>query len=234
MLLETLQWRKSFGVNDIRIEEFPREFFECGIIQVLNDTPQGSGPKNLILVIRAEVFHRHPPVNFLFKRMIVFMANYFEQKVKGPDSKLIILSHCANIGFHSVDLELLRFCLQIKDHFPQAIECCIINNLPWFLGAMANMVLSWMPAHWSQLFKFVQTHQLPDMGLCPEQLPKFIPGGERSLTPIFPREMIASCPDLETAARMYDISQESLDFAISKITPFVNEVLGTEKEMISA
>ena len=64
MLLESMKWRKEFGVNRLTDEYFPKEFYLCGA--VFSYCPDRDGLKTLF--IRIKMIKRIPEMKPYYKK----------------------------------------------------------------------------------------------------------------------------------------------------------------------
>lgn len=167
---ESLIWRNNFGVNNFVNFDFPREFYECGIVS-LSRSPKGM----LILHIRISLYKK---IGAWTDVVIAFMMHELEQLrfLAEPYQQVGLVIDCCNAGYNSVDCGL---CLQVvplmTKHYPCLVSFIYVLELPWLLKAVSSTVVGLLPAKQKKLIKFIDRKQMREL-LGDDAMPDYLGG----------------------------------------------------------
>src|SRR6185437_4950041 len=79
VLVEAMKWRKTFGINDLSEEDFPREFFENALVFPCGLSKHGYS----IIYIRAQMVNKLDAFSELHKRFYAFVLNKLDIETNG-------------------------------------------------------------------------------------------------------------------------------------------------------
>ncbi|XP_074605578.1 motile sperm domain-containing protein 2-like [Brevipalpus obovatus] len=179
MLVETLRWRKSYGVNHMKVEDFPAEIFR--VAELFEFHPDKNGISTLYLRI-----DRHRPVSKwkeIIRRFIVFNIEQAEKVATQNNKGIGLVVDARNGKIYHVEIDLDLFTIKtILNYYPGCLQYLAIFEIPWVLMAILKLVKSWCPAHYQDKFKFINKSNVNEfIGL--ENLPEFMGGCRPMLWP---------------------------------------------------
>ena len=150
LVIESLKWRKSFGLYDIDYRSFPKEIYDCKVFCLGK-----IGPLEYALYLKARRFRRF---DGLQERMIQFVLFSFEQLVEqnGDGIKLWLFTDASGVGMAQVDFKLLLSGIPIfLKNFPSVAKHSYVYDLSWFLKPVCHMILSCLPAKYGTMMTIV-------------------------------------------------------------------------------
>lgn len=190
MLSDALRWRKSFGVNQMKIEDFPREIFQ------VSELFEFHKDRNSIPTLYLRI-DRHRPLpgwKEVIKRFIIFNIERAERisVLNGTGIGLVVDARGGKIYHIEIDLDFFAL-KSIINYYPGCLQYLAVFEIPWVLMAILKLVKSWCPPHYQEKFKFINKSNVDDfIGL--ENLPDFM-GGHRPM--LYPEECFSAPPGTE-------------------------------------
>ncbi|RWS09143.1 motile sperm domain-containing protein 2-like protein [Dinothrombium tinctorium] len=170
MLKESLKWRKSFEVNRLKAEDFPREFYKSGSFFPLAEDKEG----NLMIYLRGKLHRKLPDWTELFKKFFVFIIDTVDKKMGGK--RYAVFWDCEGAGLQNVDFDMLSFMTKVvSSYFPYGLEYVLLHELPWVLHTIYNLARSWVPEHYQRLARFANRSQITDW-IDIKNLPDYLNG----------------------------------------------------------
>eukprot|EP00118_Oscarella_pearsei_P003974 m.16507 g.16507 ORF g.16507 m.16507 type:complete len:540 (+) comp26973_c0_seq1:46-1665(+) len=152
MLIKSLKWRKTFGVNDLSKENIEKFFFELGVGYVHGKDKKG----NSVLILTIKHHKKDATRLAQLKRFVVFSLDEQARSLP-PHVKLTVIFDMTDVGLAQVDMDFLRFFIDcFKYYFPNMLECLLVYNIPFMLQAVWKIVKSWLSEEARQKVKFVK------------------------------------------------------------------------------
>lgn len=198
-------------------ESFPGEFFDlAGLFECGHD--RFGFP---CIYIRCKTIKKVKILNIHQMEFLAFMVNKIERRHEQLQCWTLVFD-CTDIGFCNVNLELIRFLIDLlRGYFPLSVRYAIVLEVPWILNAIQRFVLSLLPDDNKQLIRFVNRKALRNY-ISEENIPAII-GGSCSKD-IF--EHSPNCRSIEFLAKeLY-----GLDLAETErvMKPYINLLKETE------
>ncbi|XP_015795828.1 motile sperm domain-containing protein 2 [Tetranychus urticae] len=170
MLRESMRWRKSFGVNNLKETDFPKEYYLSG--SFFTYLPDRKG--NAMVYIRGKLHRKIAEWSEIHKKFFVFIINKLDKEMGGH--RYAAFWDCEGAGLANVDTEMLSFMVTtISSYFPYGLEYVLLHELPWVLNAIYHLAKSWVPEHYQRLAVFANRSNITDY-IAPENLPDYLNG----------------------------------------------------------
>lgn len=211
LVIESLKWRKDFGINDLNRKMFPREFYDLKVF-VYGQI----GPKDLMVYVKARRFRK---IEGASERILQFGVWCFESLAEeyGDHLKWSAFSDLSGCGLSQVDFPLFMKAIPILlKNFPDIAEHGYIYELPWILKPIAKVVMACLPAKYNDMVTFCSKSDFLEK-VPKDKLPDFLGG------PVKTREFepCEDCVTLEEAAAELGMTSEQ----IKKTRKVVNEMI---------
>lgn len=142
-----MQWRKSFGVWDIKPSDFPREFFQSGVYH--RGTPDKGD--RIMFYNRGKAYRKVPEYCELFLRFYIYLCEVADEQSAKTGRGVGVVVDCTETTLANVDLDLLWFVVCSFNRYPRAVEFLWVNNIPWLLIPVYNLVTSWFPEEYKRI-----------------------------------------------------------------------------------
>ena len=211
IIIDCLKWRKEFGVNDFKDEDFPIEFYESGILVMGQDSD-----RTIVVYIRGgkykKISNGWTPI---FLKFMVHEAEKVIRQLFGdpmnprnpPGNKPGIVVDCTGVGMAQVDMTLLLGMLPIfTKYFPQSFSYIWVHELPWICKPVLKLALQVMPSrHARKLRTIDKKGALNEMG--PEGIPKFM-GGKNPIDPKM--EIPETCSNVRDVGSKAGLSEDEI------------------------
>lgn len=147
-ILDTLHWRMSTRINDMKDSDFPQEFYKSGIY-VFGEDSDGCP----VLYIKGRKYKKQ---SALWTPIFVdFMLHESEKKVreifgdpmnpKNPTHKPGVVVDCTGVSVAQVDMALIFSLLPLVKHYPQCFSYVWVYELPWYCRPFLNVTLKLLP-----------------------------------------------------------------------------------------
>ncbi|XP_053212540.1 motile sperm domain-containing protein 2-like [Panonychus citri] len=158
MLIDSLKWRKSYGVNQLDLRSFPCEIYRLGAFFVYEHDKQGRE----VLYVRANLFRRSKDLRPVLVQYGVTIGCQVEKASKNGVTCVIDFK---NLSLAHVDLEIMRIIITtIVNHFPLFVQQFLVCNIPSVLQMISSLVINLIPSSGRNTLTFVK----------PEDLTKYI------------------------------------------------------------
>lgn len=196
---EYLMWRKSRKVNDIKISDVPREFYEWGLINMSEDD---SGIK---LIFNMKLWQKCPEWT---DALVDWFLYHFEDIIKrqGYESgkKADGICDCLGMPVMEADLSLCFKFIDVIMKYPDFVRSSYFVDVHWMLKPLISTCLKVLPTRYSSIIQNTDRKGL--LKILPEEdLPQSL-GGVRKFTLDAP----AGCSTLEEIAKKNGISKTGL------------------------
>lgn len=218
-IIDCLKWRKEFGVNDFKDEDFPIEFYTSGIVLLGEDSDE-----TIVVYIRAGKYKKIS-ANWtpIFLKFMVHESEKTLRQLFGdpmnprnpPGNKPAIILDCTGVGMAQVDMTLLLGMLPIfTKYFPQSFSYIWIYELHWLCKPVLNIAMKLIPARHARKLKIMDKKSaLNEMG--PEGIPKFM-GGKN---PVDPKKLDIpeKCSTVVEIGTKHGLSQDEITKMLSHL-----------------
>jgi len=214
-VISSLQWRKTYGINHLTEESFPREYFQMGCI-----FPYGkdvNGATNIIFRIKAN--KKIGEWTELIKKYIAYLIDQENQRFERNETNgICIVFDCNGAGIMNVDIDLLQFIVTtLRDHYPYVLKSVVVNELPWILNYVFKLVMSWLPKEQQELLHLVSFKDL-NQYIAADQLPDFMKG--TNTAPY--KECPKTAPSAEEVAQKLNIKKKDLEKLQNHLEPYIS------------
>lgn len=153
-LIKTLKWKKSFGIHDRTDHYFPKEFYEVFERERFGRDREG----RLIQWESQRNDQKISGFQDLYKQFLAHMVDRVDAQAGRHGFTLV--SDISGGGLSSVNMEFLKFRIELFAYYPQGLRRVIVVDLPVVLQALTKVVTSWVPKHISDRLRFVRRHEL--------------------------------------------------------------------------
>ncbi|XP_074600680.1 motile sperm domain-containing protein 2-like [Brevipalpus obovatus] len=172
MLMSAMKWRKSFGVNDIKPSDFPKEYFETGeghlYVKDKNDV--------YLVYLRVKLHKKITELTPLSQKYLVYLIEHCEAEGIKTGKGYGLIWDCLGGTLFNVDLDLLQFLTTVwTNYYPGGSRYIILHELPWILRAIYRLVRSWMPEDLRQQITFADRNSIGDF-VGTDNLPDYLNG----------------------------------------------------------
>ncbi|XP_015795430.1 motile sperm domain-containing protein 2 [Tetranychus urticae] len=194
MLSDCLRWRKSFGVNTMTRDDFPKEIFQVGELHEFYKD------KNNITTLYLRI-ERHRALSGwmpMIKRYIVFMIERAERQAARNGHGIGLVVDARRGSISHVEIELDFFAVKaILNYYPGSLQYLAVYEIPWLLMAILKLVKSWFPPQYQNKFHFLNPNNIDDfLGL--DNVPDYM-GGKKAM--LWPEEVFISPSTAELEER---------------------------------
>ncbi|XP_054160051.1 motile sperm domain-containing protein 2-like [Oppia nitens] len=174
-LVDTMKWRKQFGVNDLTESSFPEELYRIGeFLQFCRDR---EGRQVLWLQM-----HRHHKCDEdkwydMAKHYIVYWLELYDRNNTHKGGWAMV-SDCSQQSLSNVDMDLNSFVVNtLQSRYPKGPKYLLSIDLPWLLNFVAKIVVSFMNDELRAIYKPISSSEL-DGYIAPEYIPVHLTGGK--------------------------------------------------------
>lgn len=130
-----------------------------------------------------------------------------------------VVIDCSGAGLANADMETLWYLIDtLRNYFPKGLSYFLVHELPWLLKPIWLIAKAWVPEEHSQLIKFSDSTTIYEY-IDRENLPDFMGGTcKRNY-----RQPPEDCTNLEQAAKLWGIPQETVRKVIKKFIDYLPE-----------
>ncbi|XP_032242168.2 motile sperm domain-containing protein 2 [Nematostella vectensis] len=154
-LVFCLEWRKTFGLNDITEDNLNRKLFESGFLFPHNIDKDG----NTIVLFVGRNHKKDPQQHHEMKRFLVFLLE--KHRKMYPSRKINLLFDMQETGLANMDMEFVKFIITcFTNYYPNTLSWLLVIELPWILTAAWKIVKTWLSPNAVRIIKFVSKDAL--------------------------------------------------------------------------
>ena len=213
-ILKAMKWRKDFGINQLSDTSFPEEFYKAGTL-----FPYGhdlEGRRVMVLRVKA-VKDVSDEWTELYQRFGVYVMDKLAKENDRSDNRgVAVLLDCRDATFENINMDQIRYILDLREHYPMIVRSVIIYELPHTFHYMANMVIMWLPEWQKKLIHVISQENLGDY-IAADQLPDFV--GGTSLLPY--RETPNGVPTVRELGSHMDVDEYETEMLLYHLRPFI-------------
>lgn len=170
MMKETLKWRRSNNMPNLKAEDFPEDFFKIGAMFDYESDRSG----NSMIYMRTRRHRKMKLVEEWQKKFILYHVNKVDRVVGGKG--LAIVFDCKGTGLSNLDMDILWFLLEsMVKFFPAGLSYIVVYDLPWVLNSVWSMIRAWLPAEYKELIRFVSKEEMFSY-VDKDKLPRYMGG----------------------------------------------------------
>lgn len=192
-ILETLHWRMSTRINEMKDSDFPIEFYKAGIYSFGEDSDGCP-----VIYIKGRKYKKQSAawtpifVDFLLHESEKKVREIFGDPMnpKNPTHKPGIVTDCSGVSLAQVDMALIFSLIPLVKHYPQCFNYVWVYELPWYCRPFLNITLKLLPTRIVKKVKQMDKKSaINEMGS--EGIPAFM-GGTSPIEPALPVPATAS------------------------------------------
>jgi len=157
MILETLKWRKEFGVDGISGDSINSALIDKGNVYTHNRDKDNK--KLLVFYVG-----NHEKGKDNMTELKKFFVYYLERLDREENGDLItILFDCRNAGLKNMDMEFIQFIIGVfKDYYPWMLNYILVFDMPWVLNAAWKVIQAWLPPAAVKKIKFLKKNNISE------------------------------------------------------------------------
>ncbi|XP_054153377.1 motile sperm domain-containing protein 2-like [Oppia nitens] len=172
-LVKAMKWRKSYGVNDFRDDQFPEEMYRMAEYSQFGRDREG----RRILWTQMSHHHRCADWNQLLKQFIVYQYELLDRD-QDREGGWAVVGDPTGAGLGNVEMDFNNFTVDVlQSYYPKGPKYMLVVDLPWVLTATAKLIMAFMNEHLRQTVKFIKRDEL-DAYVSPEYIPVHMKGGQ--------------------------------------------------------
>ncbi|CAG2062891.1 unnamed protein product [Timema podura] len=184
MMWDCLEWRKTFGTNDISESNIKMEYVNEGCLFAHNRDKDGKS----ILVFKSKKHVKGQKDMDELKRVVVYWFERLERMDKG--NSITLFFDMADTGMSNMDMEFIKYLIGLfKVYYPNFLNYIVIFEMPWILNAAFKIIKTWLPAKAVQKIKFVNKSTLKEF-VDPDQALKSWGGNDEYVFSFVPEQRL--------------------------------------------
>lgn len=134
---DMLAWRRAMKLHDLREEILSKAVLERCIVYPYGKDKSGCH----VLVLRNKNYIKGLEDPDRVKQVFLFFVEKLFNECHAK--KITILMDCTDIGVSNIDIDLLKFVVDVFDKkYPIGLGNALIYNMPWLLNAILRMIKS--------------------------------------------------------------------------------------------
>lgn len=174
-MIESLKWRKSFGINDLTEKDISEEVLQSGIIFMHGKDRKGAAM--VFIVVAKHVWKGNEEKTADFRKLLALFLEKFQRE--NPGERMAFVYDCSGAGLSNTDINnsksfvhLIQFC------YPDILEDVYVLNFPWIFKALWTLTKALLYSQYSKKFIFPSKTEVLNY-IDKNQLPTQF-GGENS------------------------------------------------------
>ena len=193
-IMNTLKWRKEYGIKKMPANDFPTAFFNHNYYMTCKKCLHDG----TVILIKNENKHEKvsPQWNKILERFMIYFTETVTSQYFNNGKDVIYLMDFTQFSYKNTDSSLcLTFYDMIGKYYPRiTIQNCAID-MPWYAKPMMKLVMKILPPSVSQAFKMMSRKELID-NLGSQFVPVSL-GGENELQqPLPPQDRFVSIQEI--------------------------------------
>ena len=212
-LVNSMKWRKSFGVSSIKATDFPAEFFWVGECHTY------ARDKNNIATVYLRVkFHKQlMDWQPLIKKYLIYVMELMDNEIRNGADGWALIYDCEGGTIFNNNMDLLFFMVQtFFEHYPLALTYIGLYELPWVLRAIYHICRGWIPEDFRKLFIFLNKENIATH-VGTQYLPDYLSG----TCSLRYRTRMDGCLPLPEFAERENIKQSAVNKFLSHYEKFI-------------
>ena len=197
-IMKTLKWRQEFGVNDIRTDLIPKEFYDDRnfLIGMIGD--------DVITFTREKNRPRISEWNDIIINHIIHSFEYFTNKYH---RSIISVVDCSGIGIMDTDMSLsMRIALILSKNYPSLVKMVYYHNMPSIIVPLYQTFKNLTPKKYRMMISLTNDDNLCEILGGKQNLPPFL-GGTLTVTGM---PVPSDCRSIEEVGKARNISEASI------------------------
>ena len=175
-LIKAMKWRKSMDASNIKVTDFPAEFFWTG------ECHEYVRDKNNCAMVYCRVKYHKPLTDYLpiTKRFLVYLMEKMDAEIRNGANGWALMYDCSGGTIFNNNMEILFFMIEaIFEYYPMSLTYVGLYELPWVMRAIYHICRGWIPEEFrsvlhflnpGNIMEYVGQENLPDYlnGTCPK------------------------------------------------------------------
>lgn len=153
---ETIVWRNRMQLHELQPSCFPQEFYQMGGLYEC-------GPDHFglpVLCIRAKCIRKAHLLDRMLSQFLAYRLHLLEKRLNRLEGWTFLFD-CTSIGFANVNLELIKFLMELlRLRYPLSLRYALVLEVPFLLNAVQKVVMAMLPEENTRLVRFVNRRQL--------------------------------------------------------------------------
>jgi len=156
MIEKTFKWRKEFGANEISKESLNPKLLNGPIFA--REEVDKDGFRILVFCLR-----KHVKVAAEAEEMKKVFVSFLEELRKDdPTQRGTIVFDCSGAGLKNVDMDLIKFMVNMLNYYPNMLAKILIFDLPWVLNPVLTVIKALLPGPAAKLIRQVTKSTVAD------------------------------------------------------------------------
>lgn len=130
---------------------------------------------NIMFYNRGLAYRKVPEYSTLLQRFFIYLCETADEIVARTGRGVGICCDFSGSTIANVDLDLLWFVVNAFERYPRSSAYIYINNLPWYLIPLYNLVTSWFPEEYKRILCRGYTKDVKEL-VGEENLPAYLDG----------------------------------------------------------
>eukprot|EP00800_Vazella_pourtalesii_P019224 TRINITY_DN6472_c0_g1_i1.p1 TRINITY_DN6472_c0_g1~~TRINITY_DN6472_c0_g1_i1.p1 ORF type:complete len:543 (-),score=137.68 TRINITY_DN6472_c0_g1_i1:71-1495(-) len=155
MLVTALQFRCSYGVNDLTFQDINKELLEMGICYPRGQDRDGSD----IVYLLIRMHRKEKEKGEQLKRFALYFLEKHDRHF--PNRHMSLLMDCSESGYSNMDMDLVKFIISLfKQYYPLKLGSIYVYEMPWVMNAGWSIIKSWLSPAARNKLRFVQKNSI--------------------------------------------------------------------------
>ncbi|KFB50757.1 AGAP005556-PA-like protein [Anopheles sinensis] len=140
-LWETIEWRKTSGINDIREDNIRMEYINDGLMYPRGRDVDGK----TVFIFKSKLYVRGTRNLDDLKKCFLY---WIERIIREANDDLVtIVFDLTDAGLSNVDMDYTKYIINtFKNYYPCSLNYILIYDLPWILNATFQIIKKLLPA----------------------------------------------------------------------------------------
>ncbi|XP_035785491.1 motile sperm domain-containing protein 2-like [Anopheles albimanus] len=140
-LWETMEWRKTSGINDIREDNIRMEYINDGLMFPRGRDVDGK----TVFIFKSKLYVRGSRNLDDLKKCFLY---WIERIIREANDDLVtIVFDLTDAGLSNVDMDYTKYIINtLKNYYPCSVNYILIYDLPWILNATFQIIKKLLPA----------------------------------------------------------------------------------------
>lgn len=153
--IETLEWRKKFGVNEITEDNVRMEYLINSSCYLHGRDLDGK----LIFMFKSKWHTRGSKNMDDLKRCLLYWIERAFRESK--NEKITVIFDMMDTGMSNIDLEFTKLIINIfKQFYPNSLNWILIYDMPWIMNATFQIIKKLLPKRAVEVLKFVNVKNI--------------------------------------------------------------------------
>jgi len=148
--------RKEFGANEIRKESLNQKLVNGPMF--VREEKDKDGYKVLVFCLR-----KHVKVADEVEEMKkVFVSFLEEMRQDDVTQRVTLVFDCSGAGLKNVDMDLVKFLVNMQNYYPNMLAKILIYDLPWILNPVLTVIKALLPGPAAKMMRMTNKTTVGD------------------------------------------------------------------------